>query len=42
MEAIAVTALALVFFNSVKELCEIASERRRRKQLRLLKTTEHN
>lgn len=37
MEAITVTALAFVFLNSVKELCEIAKENRRRKHIRIIK-----
>lgn len=42
MEAITVTALALVFVNSLKELLEIASQKYRRKQLKLFKTSGDN
>lgn len=42
MEAITVTALAVVFVNSLKELFEIAAQRRRRKQLKLFKTSGDN
>lgn len=38
MEAITVTALALLFINSVKEVLEIAFEKQRRKKLKLIKT----